>query len=183
MEAFLPAFIAILLAETDGRMQHQTDALYNHYRRPGLILALLTLVSAVVFAGGAVGGWLVVEHMNFRASSLLVGLALLFAGASMFWPTKMPNSVNGPILTTSIWRYSVTQFSGNSSFIIFAFSAWAKMPVVTWLAGVVGVCVAASLPLALPDEWRRLAPWRIIRWSGAGILLLTGLWAARSALG
>jgi hypothetical protein len=183
VEAFLPAFVAILLAEADGRMQHQTDALNRHYGQAGVILLMLFIVSAGVFTFAAVGGWLVIEMMNFRASSLLVGLALIFAGVSMAWPSKPVGSVSGPLITTGLWRYGVTQFSGNSSFIVFAFSAWAKLPVVTVIAGLIGTMIAASLPLVLPDEWRRLAPWRYVRWAGAAVLLLTGLWAARLAMG
>jgi putative Ca2+/H+ antiporter (TMEM165/GDT1 family) len=183
MEALLPALIAVFLAELDGRVQYQSEALVRHFARPRLHLAVLALTTLASLAFAAIGGWLVIKHMNWNARSLLAGLALIVAGVTMLWPHKPPAAVTGTsALGTSLWRYVVNQFGDNSQFIVFAIAAWARVPGATLVAGLIGVLAAASFPLFLPYDWRKLAPWSLLRKIAAALMLLAGLWAAKGAL-
>jgi putative Ca2+/H+ antiporter (TMEM165/GDT1 family) len=183
MEALLPAFIAVLLAELDGRVQEQSEALARHYGRPGLTLTALVLTTIASLTVAAVGGWLVHSFMNWNARSLLAGIALASSGAVMLWPRKPVEPVTGTrAFPTSLWRYAVNQFGDNSQFIVFAFAAWSRSPVLAAGAGLAAVLVAALPPLFFSQDWRALAPWKRLRQAGAVLLMIAGVWMGASAV-
>jgi putative Ca2+/H+ antiporter (TMEM165/GDT1 family) len=183
VEALIPAFIAVLLAELDGKVQHQSEALARRYNRPHLALAALCLSTLASLTVAAVGGWLVHSFMNWNARSLLAGLALASSGAVMLWPRKPVEPVTGTrAFPTSLWRYAVNQFGDNSQFIVFAFAAWSRSPALAAGAGFAGVLVAAIAPLFMTEEWHGLAPWKRLRQGGAVLLIAAGIWMGATAV-
>ncbi len=183
MEALIPAFIAVLLAELDGKVQHQSGALVHRYNRAHLALAALLLSTLASLTVAALGGWLVHNVMNWNARSLLAGLALASSGAVMLWPRKLVEPITGArAFPTSLWRYAVNQFGDNSQFIVFAFAAWSRSPALAAGAGLCAVLIAAIPPLFLPDDWLGLAPWKRLRQAGAVLLIASGVWMGASAV-
>jgi putative Ca2+/H+ antiporter (TMEM165/GDT1 family) len=181
VEALIPAFIAVLLAELDGKVQHQSAALATRYHRPHLALAALFLTTLASLTAAAIGGWLVHSIMNWNARTLLAGLALASSGAVMLWPRKPVEPITGTrAFPTSLWRYAVNQFGDNSQFIVFAFAAWSRSPGLA--AGVAGVLAAAVAPLYFTEDWHGFAPWKRLRQAGAVLLIAAGVWMGASAV-
>lgn len=183
MEALIPAFIAVLLAELDGKVQHQSEALVRRFGQPHVAKAALCLTTFASLTVAAIGGWLVHSFMNWNARSLLAGLALASSGAVMLWPRKPVATITGThSFPTSLWRYAVNQFGDNSQFIVFAFAAWSRSPALAAGAGFAGVLVAAIPPLFLTEDWHGFAPWKRLRQGGAVLLIGTGVWMGASAI-
>jgi Ca2+/H+ antiporter, TMEM165/GDT1 family len=183
MEALLPTIIAIILAETGSRMQRQTAALSEHFRGSVLILfALFTTSLISLLVAGFAGIW-VAETLNYRARTLLLGLAFLFAAAGVAWPKKDPKPMAGgqPFLT-SLWRNAVAQFGDNSQFLVFAFAARGNAPLIAAWSGIAGVMIAALPAFLYPEDWKLMFHLKSLRWIVAGVLALAGAGFALSAL-
>lgn len=183
MEALLPAFISVLLAECDGKVQRNTDALALHFHRvrPILLALIASTLISLVLAG--IGGAIVAPLITYQARTLLLGLALLIAGGSMVLggkPIANPNGIRA--FPVSLWRYGVAQFGDNSQFIVFAFAARSDQPLLACIGGLSAILVAAAPPLMLPGAWRTAVPVTLVRRMAAGILVVAGLWSALSAL-
>ncbi len=184
MEALLPTLVAVLLAETGGKVQHQTEQLSIAFRGNVLILIALALTSAVSLCiAGFAGVWMG-DLMTYQARTLLLGLALLLSASGVAWPRKKKAmaGATGPALLTSLWRYLVAQFGDNSQFIVFAFAARGNAPLLAASAGIVGVLVASLPAFLLPHEWRKAVHLPKLRWVAAGLLALAGSVSALSAL-
>src|SRR4028119_950014 len=99
MEALLPAFIAALLGEWGDKTQLLVIALAARYGKPG---QLLLGVALAALAGGLLAsfaGTLINGTATLRAISLLVAVALLFAGVAAFIRAKTPDyaaTLKGP---------------------------------------------------------------------------------------
>ena len=163
MNAFIPALIAVLLAEFGGRA-----TLFA--RLPRLALAATVLGIAVGIA--AFGGISLAPTMPIRARSLLLGVALILTGFGQFG--KAPSGdPPGTLIATLlfVWRSS-------APFLAFAFSIWSGAPVgaaAGALAGVAGAVALGVVPLSAQNIlWVRRA-------SGAA-LAITGIYAALWAL-
>ncbi len=183
MEALLPTVIAIILAESGSRMQRQTAALSSHFRGSAAILFALATTSfiSLMFAGFA-GIW-VAQTLNYRARTLLLGLAFLFAAAGVAWPKKDPKAITGgqPFLT-SLWRNALAQFGDNSQFLVFAFAARGNAPLIAAWSGIAGVMIAALPAFLFPEDWKTIVHLKSLRWVFAGMLALAGTGFALSAL-
>jgi Ca2+/H+ antiporter, TMEM165/GDT1 family len=183
VEALLPTFIALVLAETGGKVQRQTEALAMAFgARLTIIFALFLTSSVYLIVAGFAGIW-VGELMNYQARTLMLGLALLFAASGVAWPKKSPASPpSGGALVTSLWRYAVAQFGDNSQFIVFAFAARGNAPLLATTAGVVGVLLASMPAFLYPTDWRKAVRLNSLRWVATGLLTLAGLISASAAL-
>jgi Ca2+/H+ antiporter, TMEM165/GDT1 family len=183
MDALLPTLIAVWLAETGGKVQRQTEMLSSTYGGRTSILGALTLTSIVsLLAAGFAGIW-VGKLMNYQAKTLLLGLALLFAASGVAWPRKKKVSdAGGPLLPTSLWRYTVAQFGDNSQFIVFAFAARGNAPLLAASAGLAGVIVATLPAFLFPKDWRKMMRLGVLRWIATALLTIAGLLSAFSAL-
>ena len=194
MEALLPAFVACLLAEMAGRVQlttesyaaprhatlrHATPSHAVQRRAWGLCAALLlsTLLSLAIWA---VGGALMGPLVTYEARTLLLGLALLIAGATILFRPKADQMAEPP-KGAPLWRYLAMQLGDNSQFIVFAFAARGNAPVLAALGGLAGVMAAGCLPLLLDQDFRRL-PLALLRRISAALLLIAGLFSALHAL-
>jgi putative Ca2+/H+ antiporter (TMEM165/GDT1 family) len=184
MDALIPAFVTILLAETGGRVQasvHTLQAKFPcHGKRILAVLALTTLASLTL---AAVGGAIVADMIHFNARTLLAGLSLLFAGSAMLFAFRDARAPKGDgSFATSLRTLLPIQFADASQFIVFAIAARSDMPVSTTLAGVAAVLVAAAVPLALKDDWPGAIPLTPIRSACGALLILGGAGFCVSAL-
>ena len=184
MEALLPAFVACLLAEMAARVQLTTEsyAAPSHavQRRAWGLCAALLLSTLLSLAIGAVGGALMGPLVTYEARTLLLGLALLMAGATILFRLKADQMTDTP-KGAPLWRYLATQLGDNSQFIVFAFAARGNAPVLAALGGLAGVMAAGCLPLLLDQDFRRL-PLALMRRISAALLLIAGLFSALHAL-
>ncbi len=179
MEALLPALVACLLAEMAGRVQLTTES-YAVTRPAWGLCAALLISTTISLAVGAAGGAWMARLVTYEARTLLLGLALLMAGATILFRPKADRMADAP-KGAPLWRYLATQLGDNSQFIVFAFAARGNAPVLAALGGLGGVMLAGCLPLLLDKDFRRL-PLSTLRRLSGGLLLLTGLVSALHAL-
>lgn len=158
MNVLVPVFLAVVLAEVGGPL-----AVIGRERRVVALLAMAGLVGVAAFAGGTVGEMLVTS-----ARTLLLGLALLFAGMGMFGRRKVEA---GPQMIRLV---AVTLYRSPTPFLAFAFSAWVGTPLMAGagaLAGIAGAVAVGTLQTARPVR------------IGAGIMLCAaGIIAALNGL-
>ncbi len=175
MEGLIPAFIAILLAETGGSVQALAG-------RNGALpaLALSTLISlGIAVAGGAV----IATMIGPQPRMLLAGLALLFAGGPMLLRVKPPRAQDdAPGFSKAFFRYLAAQLGDASQFIAFAIAARSSMPLLALAGGWGGVMLAAALPGLLGRDWPEAARLGLLRRASALLLTGAGVWLIISAL-
>lgn len=183
MDALIPAFIAVLLAETGDRVQTQTHRLALSYSALRPVWLALGLSALVTFAVAAAGGGLLVELINYRARTLFLGVALLAAGIPMLLPVKSAAEV--PLtrpFATSLMRIVPAMLASGSLFLITAIAARTAMPGLAMAGGCAAMLLAAAPPLLLRDEWPGAVPLRLLRRFAGGILIAAGLWMGLAAL-
>jgi putative Ca2+/H+ antiporter (TMEM165/GDT1 family) len=183
MDALFPTFIAILVCETGGKVQRQTEALARRHGMRSAILVALVIASTLGLLVSAYGGMWIASQINYQARTLMLGIALLFAGASMILREKLgePDG-GGPVFARSLWRYIIVQFGDNAQFLVFAFAARGEAPLFAASAGVAAVLVAALPPYFEPFNWRTVLRIRLARKILCVVLTLTGLAVSLSAL-
>lgn len=182
MEALLSAFMAAALAELGDKTQWLAFALAVHFRRNGAVLAGIAAAAIANAAIAAAGGILVAPMLNRHAATLLLALALVFAGVGAFLPQKRP-AVGGWKLGafgTSLAAFFVLELGDKTQFLTFAIAARSPMPVLAASGAAAGVIAAGAAALT-GSAFERL-PLKGMR-RGVGVLLtLLGLIAAVSAL-
>jgi Ca2+/H+ antiporter, TMEM165/GDT1 family len=183
MEALLPAFIAIVFAETGSRMQRQSASLSAAYGSSGMIFAALFLTSLVSLMIAAVASIWIADQLNYNARTMLLGLAFVFAALGVAWPKKSkPHVATGHPFWASVRTFAVAQFGDNSQFLVFAFAARSQSPWIAAWSGVAAVLVAALVPVLMPVEWQRWVKMGFVRYGVAMLLFTLGCFAVLSAL-
>lgn len=183
MEALIPAFIAVLLAETGDRVQNQAHRLGLTFADHRPIYAALIIVTLINLSIGGIGGRYIANLISFEARTLFAGLALLLAGLPMLLQVKpaMPNGEKQGFLA-GIARFFPAQIAGASPFIVAGLAARSDMAGFAIAGGFAGVMVAAVPPLLLKEEWPGALPLLLLRRIAAVLLIGSGLWLAVSAL-
>lgn len=183
MDALIPAFIAVLLAETGDRVQSQTHRLALSYSALRPVWMALLLSGLVMFGLAAIGGALLVDLINYRARTLFLGVALLAAGLPMLMRIKAAADVapTRPFMT-SLTRIVPAVFASGSLFLITAIAARTAMPGLAMAGGFAAMVLAAALPMLLRDEWPGAVPLTLLRSCASGLLIAVGLWMGLVAL-
>ena len=183
MDALIPAFIAVLLAETGDRTQSQVHQLGLTFSDHRPIYAALIVASAINLLVGAYGGMLIAKLITYEARTLFAGLALMFGGLPMLFKIKPARPINAkrPFLT-SLVHIIPAQIAGAAPFIVAGFAARSNMAGLTFAAGFAGVMITAILPLLLREEWPGGLPLVMLRQIAAALLIGAGLWMALGAL-
>ncbi len=174
MDALLASFVAALLGEWGDKTQLLVIALAVRYRRPLPILAGIFVAALANSLIAAFGGALVHALITPRAASLLIALALVFAGvAGLIRPRAYESagtSRAGPFLVAAA-SFFVLEFGDKTQFLTFAFAAQFNAFVLAAAGATAGILVS-SLPAALlGDALAKAAPLKGIR-IGLGILFL-----------
>jgi Ca2+/H+ antiporter, TMEM165/GDT1 family len=183
MDALIPAFIAVLLAETGDRVQTQTHRLALSYAALRPVWLALGLSGLLTFGLAAAGGALLVDLINYRARTLFLGVALLAAGIPMLMRIKAAAAVSPTRpFVTSLIRIVPALLASGSLFLITAIAARTAMPGLTMAGGFAAMLLAAALPMLLRDEWPGALPLALLRQIAGGILIAAGLWMGLTAL-
>lgn len=179
MEAVIPAFIAVLLAETGGKVQLLAGLLPGK-RAVMLAMLLSTLISFGIAAGGAV---LIADSVAFAPRTLLVGLALLFAGVPMLLPAKPAKPKDkGRSFGGHLFQFLAAQIGDASQFIVFAIAARSNLAPLAFAGGVAAVLVAGAMPSLIAGDWPGVNRLMVFRRIAAVLLIIAGMWCAATAL-
>lgn len=184
METLLPVFIAVLLAETGGRVQARSHSLQLQFDAAPAILAGLALSTLASLLVAGIGGAIIARSMDFEARTLLAGLALLVAGAPMAFrsPTLKAAAGTAPF-PASLKAFVPLQFGDASQFIVFALAARSGQPALAISAGLGATLVAAAFPILQGREWPGILPLSVFRRIAAVLLLGAGSWMVVNAFG
>jgi Ca2+/H+ antiporter, TMEM165/GDT1 family len=185
LEALLASFVAAALAEWGDKTQLLVIALAVRYRRPAPILAGIFVAALANALIASFGGVLVRDMVTLRAISLLIALALVFAGVAGLIRSKPYRSDGssraGPFLVAAA-SFFVLEFGDKTQFLTFAISAQYDAFALAAAGATAGV-MAGSVPAALMgDGLAKAVPLKGLR-IGLGALFLTiGLFVGVSAL-
>jgi uncharacterized membrane protein YfcA len=170
MEALVPAFIAVLLAEFGGRSQREALALIAAGAPKWVAVTLM--VAVIATAAGA--GDALARSMPQNGSRLMLGIALLAAGIPLFLrPRDHPGE-------GAIMRLLLALAAAGGPFVVFAIAVQTGLGFYAGLGGVLAGAVA-TLPGLLAEQ--PLLPMPRIRRISAVLLSLAGLWSVLSGLG
>ncbi|MFN3388948.1 MAG: TMEM165/GDT1 family protein [Allosphingosinicella sp.] len=184
MDALLTSFIAAGLAEWGDKTQLLVVALAARYRQPGPILAGILVAALANALIAAFGGTLVHGMIIPRATALLVGVALLFAGVAGLIRGKVRPEVasrRGAFLT-ALGAFFVLEFGDKTQFVTFGIAAHYDALVLAAAGATAGV-LAASIPAALlGDRLNEALPLKGMRIGIALLFLVAGFVVAVNAL-
>ena len=183
MEAILPVFIAILLAEMGGRTQGRGHDLQLRYNAAGAILGALSLTTLASLLVAGVGGAMIARMISFDARSLLAGLALLLAGAPMVLRARPTREVNAmSAFGAGLKGFAPLQFGDASQFIVFAMAARTGQIGFAVATGVVATMIAVAVPVIMGRDWPGDFPLVLSRRISALLLITAGFWMIITAL-
>jgi putative Ca2+/H+ antiporter (TMEM165/GDT1 family) len=185
LETLLPAFIAALLAEWGDKTQLVIVVLAARYGKPGplLIGVAIGALASGLFASFA--GTLMHGTVTLRALSLLVGVSLIFAGASAFISRKTPDyaaTLAGPAILAAALGLFLAEFGDRTQFITFALAAHGDALLLPAFGSAAGVFVANVPAVLLGPALAKAVPVTAIRAGGGVLFLIAGLIAALNAL-
>lgn len=184
MEALYTSFLAAALAEWGDKSQLLVAALAARYRRPVPILAGVGVAALAHAVIAAAAGSLIHDLVISRAATLLVAVALLFAGINSLAGRQAPDLATwktGPFVTAAA-SFFLLEFGDKTQFLTGALAAKYDSLLLTALGATAGVLLA-SLPAAfLDDRFAAIVPVKPLRIGVAGLFLLAGIVVAIVAL-
>ncbi len=185
MDALLTTFIAALLAEFGDKTQLLALALAVRYRAPLSVLAGVALAALANNLLAAAGGVLINGLITLRAITLLVAIALIFAGVAGFLRQQDESGMGstwktGPFLTTAVC-YFLLEFGDKTQFLTATLAARYDALALAAAGGTMGV-IAANVPIVLLGDRASALPLKPIRFSIAALFLLAGFVVAINAL-
>ena len=160
MNGFVPAIVAVMLAEMGPRALLYADA-----RRQEIIL---WFIAALVFFAGA-AGVLSSRTMNAWASALMIAIALLFAAIGQL--QRVPPATGAIRTLAAFWRGGV---------LIMVFALATKFgPFAASFGGLAGMAAAAIATRVLLSNGVPMQP---IRWGASAVLATAAGFLAVGAL-
>lgn len=185
MDALVTAFVAAGLAEWGDKTQLLVAALAARQHRPLALLAGVALAAALHAVIAAAGGTIVHDWVTIRALTLLLALALLFAGGAGLFARKAPRILIGPgagAFVAAFLCFFIAEFGDKTQFLTFSVAARFDSLALAAAGGAAGV-VAASVPaLLLGERLKSAIPLRPIRLAIGVLFLLLGFIVAVNAL-
>lgn len=151
MNGFIPALLAVMLAEVGPRALLYADA-----RRQE---SILWVIAALVFAVGA-AGYFAGRTMTEWADALMIAIALVFAAVGQMQKLRPAKGLVPTV--AAFWR-------GGTLILVFALAARFG-PLAASFGGLAGLAGAAVVTRALLASGVPMAP---LRW-GAAVVLLIG---------
>lgn len=184
MDALVTTFVAAALAEWGDKTQLLVAALTARSGRPGRILAALFAAVLVSNLFAAMAGVLVGGLITGRAMTLLVALALLFAGLAGLIRRQsggLGDSAN-PLFLAAFILFLAAEFGDRSQFLTFALAGRFDSVALATAGAVAGIMAAAIPAALLGARLESVVPVRAIRYAGAAAFLLIGFIVAVQAL-
>lgn len=185
MEPLLTTFIAGGLGEFGDKTQLLVVALAARYGRPGAILAGVAVAALANSLIAAAGGIVIHDMITLRAISLLVALALLFAGAGSLISLRPRVNVAGwktPAFITAAGGFFIAEFGDKTQFLTAALAAQYDSLPLAALGAAAGIVVASAPAAVLGPRLGVLLPLTGIRIGVACLFLVVGFIVAVSAL-
>lgn len=185
MDALLPAFLAALLAEFGDKTQWLALALGLHFARPLPVLGGIALAALISAALAALAGIYVSPMLSFEAATLMLALALLFAGIAAMMKQKPPEPVEGWRLgafLSSFLAFFILELGDKTQFLTFAIAVRSGSFWLSMAGAVAGVVTASTIAILLGRRFATTLRVSAIRCGGGILFLLLGLWAALAAL-
>lgn len=184
MESLYTSFLAAALAEWGDKSQLLVALLAARYRQPLPILAGVAAAALANALIAAAGGILIHDLVVARSASLLVAVALLFAGINSLAGRQPPDVAawkTGPFVTAAACFF-LLEFGDKTQFLTAAFAAKYDSMVLTAAGATAGVIVS-SLPAALlGDRLAAALPLKPLRIGAAALFLFAGFIVAIVAL-
>lgn len=186
MDALIPALLAAALAEMGDKSPWLAAMLAARFGRPVPVILGIVVAAAGASAISAFAGSLIQPLLTPDARLLFLSLALLFSGVCGFFPMRAPDPLAawriGAFATTAAGLF-ILQFGEGTQFIVMGLAANARLPALAAVGATLGIC-AVTIPMALAGaKLRDRLPIAAIRIVPAILFLVTGAWAALSALG
>jgi putative Ca2+/H+ antiporter (TMEM165/GDT1 family) len=185
VEPLLTTFIAAGLGEFGDKTQLLVVALAARYGRPGAILAGVAAAALANSLIAAAGGIVIHDMITLRAISLLVALALLFAGAGSLISLRPRVNVAGwktPAFVTAAGGFFIAEFGDKTQFLTAALAAQYDSLPLAALGAATGIVVASAPAAVLGPRLAALLPLTGIRIGVACLFLVVGFIVAVSAL-
>jgi putative Ca2+/H+ antiporter (TMEM165/GDT1 family) len=184
MDALVTAFVSAALAEWGDRTQLIVALLAARSGRPlpvliGLLAAALVSCAVAAFAGNLIAG-----TITIRAMTLMVALALLFAGIAGLIRRGPPpiGSDRTPLLIAAFILCLAAEMGDRTQFLAFALAGRFDAPSLAAAGATAGI-VAAGLPAALLGaRFQQVVPVRAIRLGGAFLFLIAAFLVAIQGL-
>ena len=186
MDALLTTFLAALLAEFGDKTQLLAVALAARYRKAGAVLAGIAVAALANNLLAAAGGMLINNMITLRAISLLLAVALLFAGVAGLIRQRDPSDMGSTWKTgafvTSAACFFLLEFGDKTQFLTAALAAQYDSLLLAAAGATVGVVAASCPAVILAERMPEVLPLKPIRIGIAVLFLLVGFLVAISAL-
>jgi putative Ca2+/H+ antiporter (TMEM165/GDT1 family) len=185
LEALLTTFVAAALAEWGDKTQLLVIALAARYGKAVPILLGVAVAALANSLIAAAGGILVNGYIVLRAISLLIAVALIFAGVAGLIGGKAPEAGSGwgrgPFLAAA-GGFFILEFGDKTQFLTFALAARFDTLPLAAAGATAGILVSCAPAAVLGHELGRHVPLKAVR-IGVGILfLLVAFFVAINAL-
>ena len=176
--------VTAALAEWGDRTQLLVAFLAARSGRPGMVLAGFLVAALISNAVAAVAGTFIAATINIRAMTLMVALALLFAGTAGLIRRGTPSGGSGrtPLILAAILLCLAAEIGDRTQFLTFALAGRFDSPAPGAGGSAAGLLTAAPPPPLLGGTAQSAVPARTIRLAGAGLFLLVGFIVAVNAL-
>ena len=185
MEALLTTFIAAALAEWGDKTQLLVVALAARYGKAGPILLGVAVAALANSVLAAAGGILVNGYIVLRAISLLIALALIFAGIAGLIGGKAPEEGRdwgrGAFLAAA-GGFFILEFGDKTQFLTFALAAQFNSLLLAAAGATAGILVSCAPAAVLGPELGKHVPLKAVRIGVAILFLLIGFIVAINAL-
>jgi putative Ca2+/H+ antiporter (TMEM165/GDT1 family) len=174
VDALLTSFLLAGLGEWGDKTQLLVLLFAARYHKPLPLLAGVAVGALANALLASAGGLVIHGWITLRATSLLVSVALAYAGVAGLIGRRrsddLPDWRTGPFLTAAICFF-LTEFGDKTQFLTFAVSAQYGSLVLPALGATAGVLVASVPAALLGARFEGSLPVRAIR-IGASILFL-----------
>ncbi len=184
MDALMAALVAALLAQASDRTPWIAARIARQFDRPGAVIAAAVLALAISNAIGAGIGAVMAPILTPNARALLLGLALLSAGATALLPLKPIGKPGGQRLgafTTAFVTLLAAGLGGGTQFLAAAIAARHDLPVFAAIGATLGAAAVQVGAIMAGDDRHPFAP-RAIRIAIGVAFAVTGTVALASAL-
>lgn len=185
MDALLTSFLLAALGEWGDKTQILVLLFAARYGRAAPVLAGVAVGALANALLAAAGGLVVHSFITLRATSMLIAVALFYAGIAGLIGRPKPDDApawrTGPFLTAATCFF-LTEFGDKTQFLTFAVSAHYGSLLLPALGATAGVLAAAAPAALLGSQFEGALPVRPIRIGAAILFLLAVFVVAVNAL-
>lgn len=184
MDAFLLSLLCCAAAEAGDRQQWHSARLAQRFAHKGAVSSGLVIAIAIVVALPAAGAALIIPTINGSARTLMIALALAFAGFGLLRSVTPYNGFDRwrlGAMGTSATSMATLGLSGRSAFLIFGIGCWAADPLPAAVGGACGLATAWIGALWMQQELLHGRAMVIVRRCTACLFLLISALATVSA--